>query len=82
MLLGLHQATSHKLRLFFLQAKLKIFYIIKTSAIFLKKIGSGMHSDPKFGQRRGMCYIDATVKGFWDAIPAYVLLSKNFQNAV
>jgi hypothetical protein len=29
-----------------------------------------------------MCYIDATVKGFWDAIPAYVLLSKNFQNAV
>jgi hypothetical protein len=28
-------------------------YIYRGSAIFLKKIGSGMHSDPKFGQRGG-----------------------------
>jgi hypothetical protein len=40
------------------------------SAIFLKKIGSVTHSDPKFGWRgEGVSYIDAREKGsgkpFW-----------------
>jgi hypothetical protein len=29
-----------------------------TTAIFLKKIASGTHSDPKFGRRGGVSYID------------------------
>jgi hypothetical protein len=35
-------------------------YIHTESAIFLKKINSGTHSDPTFGQRvRGVTYIDS-----------------------
>jgi hypothetical protein len=34
------------------------------------KIGSGMHSDPKFGWREGgICYIDARKKSFWNGVP-------------
>jgi hypothetical protein len=52
------------------------------SAIFLKKIGSGTYSDPKFGQREGgASYIDAGKKRFQDAVPACVL-RKNFQNSI
>jgi hypothetical protein len=44
--------------------------IISTSAIFLKKTGSRMHSNPKFGRRRGgVTYINNREKG-------------NFQNSV
>jgi hypothetical protein len=44
--------------------------MILNSAIFLKKTGSGMHSDQKFGLRVGsFSYIDARKKGsemlFW-----------------
>jgi hypothetical protein len=34
------------------------------SSIFLKKMGSGMHTDPKFYQKgEGVSYIDARKKG-------------------
>jgi hypothetical protein len=52
-------------------------------AIFLKKIGSRTHSDPKFSQRRGgVSYIDARKKRFQNAGPACVVLRKNFWNGV
>jgi hypothetical protein len=48
----------------------------KTSAIVLRKIGSGKHSDPNFGWRvGGFSYIDAR-KRIWNAVPACVLLRK------
>jgi hypothetical protein len=54
-----------------------------SSAIFLKKIGSGMHSDPKFGWRGGgVSYIDAREKRFQNTIPACALLRKNFSNNI
>jgi hypothetical protein len=38
-------------------------YVCTCSAIFLKKIGSGMHSDPKLSQIvGGVSYIDARTK--------------------
>jgi hypothetical protein len=53
------------------------------SAIFLKKTGSGMHSDSKFGQRGGVfSYIDARKERFWNAVPAWFLLRKNLRNSV
>jgi hypothetical protein len=51
------------------------------SAIFLEKVGSGMHSDPKFSQRGGgVSSINARKKTFWNAILVCVLLRKNFLN--
>jgi hypothetical protein len=44
-----------------------------TSAIFLKKVGSGMHNYPE----RERCYIDARKNRFWNAVLACVL-KKNF----
>jgi hypothetical protein len=56
---------------------------VSVSAIFLKKIGSGMHSDQKFGQRaRGVRYIDAGKKRFRNGIPACARSRKNFWNGV
>jgi hypothetical protein len=56
---------------------------VSVSAIFLKKIGSGMHSDKKFGQRgRGVRYIDARKKRFRNGIPACARSRKNFWNGV
>jgi hypothetical protein len=53
------------------------------SAIFLKKMGSGTHSDPKFGRRGGgVSYIDYRKKGFRNSVPACVLLRKSFRNGV
>jgi hypothetical protein len=53
------------------------------NAIFLKKIGSGTHSDPKFGRRGGgVSYIDDRKKRFRNAVPVCVLLRKNFRNGV
>jgi hypothetical protein len=50
---------------------------------FLKKIGSGRHSNSKFGQRGGgVTYINARKKRFWKAILACVLLRQNLQNSV
>jgi hypothetical protein len=52
------------------------------SAIFLKTIASGTHSDPKFGRRGGdVTCIDARGK-FRNAVPSCVLLRKNFRNVV
>jgi hypothetical protein len=48
-----------------------------TSPIFLKKIGSGIHSDPKILSERGdVSYINAREKGFQKALLAQVLLRK------
>jgi hypothetical protein len=50
-------------------------------AIFLKKIGSGMHSDPKFGWEErggGVSYTDAGEIRFRNAVLACILLRKNF----
>jgi hypothetical protein len=53
--------------------------LIVTSAIFVKKIGSRVHSDSEFGRRgRGVSYIDARE----EKVPAWILLRKNFQNGV
>jgi hypothetical protein len=50
-----------------------------SSVVFLKKIGSGMHSDSKISRReRGVSYIDANKKRVLERF----LLRKNFQNGV
>jgi hypothetical protein len=55
----------------------KKLWNILHSAIFLKKIGSGMHSDPKFDQRGGGdSYINAKEKTFQNAVPVCVLVRK------
>jgi hypothetical protein len=43
---------------------------------FKREVGSGTHSDPKLGWRRGgVSYIDASKKrGFWNAVHASILL--------
>jgi hypothetical protein len=42
-----------------------------------------MHSDPKFGWRgEGVTYIGARKKRFQNAIPACILLRKNFKNDI
>jgi hypothetical protein len=57
--------------------------MVSASAVFLKKIGSGKHSDPKFGWRAGgVCCIDAKKKRFQNTILACVLLRNNFWNGV
>jgi hypothetical protein len=46
-------------------------HLLLSSTIFLKKIGPGMHSDPKFGRTgKGVNYINAREKIFWNAVPA------------
>jgi hypothetical protein len=52
-----------------------------TSAIFQKKIGSRTHSDPKFGWRGGVSYINV-MSLIQNTVPACVTLRKNFQNGV
>jgi hypothetical protein len=47
------------------------------SAIFLKKIGSGMHSDPKFSPRGGdVHYVDARKKRFCNALALQCIIVK------
>jgi hypothetical protein len=47
---------------------------IRTSVIFLKKIGSIMHSNPKFGWRGGgVGYIAVRTKGYHNTVLACVL---------
>jgi hypothetical protein len=54
-----------------------------TRAIFLKKIGSGTNSDPKFCRRwGGISYIDARAKKFRNVVSACVILRKIFRNGV
>jgi hypothetical protein len=49
--------------------------LVLCNAIFLKKIGSETHSDPKFGPRGvGVSCMDARKKGLQNAIPVCVLL--------
>jgi hypothetical protein len=58
-------------------------HLLLSNTIFLKKIGPEMHSDQKFGRTgKGVNYINARKKMFWNAFPASVLLRENFQNNV
>jgi hypothetical protein len=57
--------------------------ILLCSAISLKKIGSGTHSDPNYGWRAGgVSYINIKRRRFWNAVLACALLRKNFWNGV
>jgi hypothetical protein len=54
---------------------------VSLCAIFLKKISSGKHTDPKFGWRGGgVSYIDARKRRFRNAVPAFISLRKNFRH--
>jgi hypothetical protein len=56
--------------------------LISSDNFFLKKTGSGMHSDTKFGRKGGgVTYIEVRKKRFRNVIPACVHL-RNFRRGV
>jgi hypothetical protein len=58
-------------------------FISKTSAMLLKEICSGMHSDPKFGRRRGgVTYGDARKKRVLERCFGLHHSEKNLWNSV
>jgi hypothetical protein len=55
---------------------------LEVSSAVIKKIRSGTRSDPEFDRRGGgVSYIDARKKRFQNAVPACVLVRKNFRTA-